>query len=102
MRLDQERPYERIRAARFIDDGRAVAIESFTKTSHTLIERPCAEIGAALDHQACRFAARVRIDDADRGMHPVPLFKLADGLQAPNRPKPWPPEKLWSIRTAND
>ena len=61
----EQRADDRVRAARLVDDGRAIGVELVAEAAAPSGERPVAEVGAAVDDQARGFAAGVRIDDAD-------------------------------------
>ena len=64
-RFADEGADEDIRAARFVDHGGAEMVVHFAEDLGSFRHRPDAEIGAAGDDDACRFAGRMRVDGVD-------------------------------------
>ena len=77
-RLAKQRADEHVRATRFIDDGRTETIMLFAEDFQTVGHAATAEIGSAVNNDARRLAARVRVDDLN-SFHAVLVTAVVRG-----------------------
>src|SRR5581483_2855379 len=100
IRLHQQCAHDHIRSTRFVDDRRAETVVFKTKRVAPRRERAASEIRPALNNDARRLSARVRVDKSDlfnRGFSHSQYIHL---LRAHPKPRYSPAHPTWRARGA--